>query len=445
MPLDLISEDELRAALLGHRPDADAFEAGVRQRLEAMEKEREDDPLAGLPPLARSAAALLPLQLIAGGKVPAAAAAKLLPASGVGKLLGYLAFPAISLFALLGTLLFGVAKIRQATETGGPEPGTAEAMRDAMQSWWRSHRRGFWLVFATTMLMQWIGATWILFLLYIVSLGLLAYVISALARIGLGNRMMVGQSCMMSLMLLGQLACFAGMGNHDIHFVDQSVIGAVFVAGSLLLFLYMAASGVLPPAVKSVPGWLLLGLMALVAIPLILFYLNPVLFPATDTRIESYVESQQQTLLQQQTLSQRYDWQKWEGVADWTIERGLEPDLSAARRALADTIQARPDHQWPDQVVLSYAMRLGLVDRQMLDEPRWAELYEHFRHDLFSQRDSQRRLEEARAHQAETRQRIERERAARQAERQKQDAELAARDPERAARRANAAPSWSRP
>ncbi len=392
MPLDLISEDELRAALLPHRPDAEAFEAGVRQRLTEMEKEAEDDPLAGLPPLARSAAALLPLEWVAAGKLPAAAAAKLLPASGIYKLLGYLAFPAISLLALLGALGLGAAKIRRASATGGPEPGTAEAMRDSMQSWWRCHRWGFWLVFATTMLMQWIGATGILFLLYIVSLGILVYVISALAKIGLGNRMMVGQSCMMSLILLGQLACFAGTGNHDIHFVDQSVIGAVFLTGALLLVLYMTASGMTPRAVKLVPAWLLLGLMALVGIPLILFYLNPVLWPATNARIKNYVESHEET------LSQRYYWQKWEGVADWTIERGLQPDLSAARQALAGEIQARPDRPWPDSVVLSCAMHLGLVDRQTLDEPRWAELYQHFRDDLFSQRDSQKRLDEAKAH-----------------------------------------------
>ena len=44
MPVDLIPENELRAALRPYRVDPHAFEAGVRTRLEAAQRELADKP-----------------------------------------------------------------------------------------------------------------------------------------------------------------------------------------------------------------------------------------------------------------------------------------------------------------------------------------------------------------------------------------------------------------
>src|SRR5262249_29189843 len=68
MPVNLIPEENLRTALRPCRVDPLAFEAAVRRRLEAAETGREDDPLAGLSPLLRGVAGLLPLPLITGCK-----------------------------------------------------------------------------------------------------------------------------------------------------------------------------------------------------------------------------------------------------------------------------------------------------------------------------------------------------------------------------------------
>ena len=111
MPVDLIAENELRAALRPHQVDPSTFEAGVRARLEIAQRRHADEPVMVLSPFLRSAAAFLPLVVLAGCKTTPASA-KLAPAAGGYKLLGYLAFPAISLFVLLGATLFSIAKIR---------------------------------------------------------------------------------------------------------------------------------------------------------------------------------------------------------------------------------------------------------------------------------------------------------------------------------------------
>ena len=135
-----------------------------------------------------------------------AAAAKLAPAAGAYKLLSYLAFPAISLFVLLGATVFSVAKIRSIQDENGSGLSDQEAIREALGEWWRRHKWGAGLVFAATMLLMLVGATWLLFLFYIISFGLLLFVLASLAKLGLGNRLVIGRSCLMGLMFLGQAA-----------------------------------------------------------------------------------------------------------------------------------------------------------------------------------------------------------------------------------------------
>ena len=156
-----------------------------------------------------SAAALLPLEVIAAGQMPAAL--NLVPATGAYKLLSYVAFPAISLFVLLGATVFSIFKIRRIRDENSSVPVHEKGLLDSTGQWWHDNKWGAWSVFAASLAMAWFGATWLLFLCYIVSLGLLIFVLTSLARIGLGNRLMVCQSCVIGLALLGQLAGFAGM------------------------------------------------------------------------------------------------------------------------------------------------------------------------------------------------------------------------------------------
>jgi hypothetical protein len=60
MPVNLISDDDLRSALRRYRADPDKFEAAVREKLTTATLRREREPLAGLSPWMKSVAALDP-------------------------------------------------------------------------------------------------------------------------------------------------------------------------------------------------------------------------------------------------------------------------------------------------------------------------------------------------------------------------------------------------
>ena len=87
-----------------------------------------------------------------------------------------------------------------------------------------------------------------------------------------------------------------------------------------------------------------------VVAPLLTWLASPILWPATPARIQQHVESFD---------ADRYPfiaWRDWEISASWTIEAGLDPDLSRARQRLADEITGEQD-----SLVLGSAFRVGLV------------------------------------------------------------------------------------
>ena len=238
--MTLVPEDDLRAALRAYRVDPSTFESAVRTRV-SNSLSHADHPLASLSPAQRSAAAFLPLEVLAAGKLPAAAL-KLAPGIGVGKLLSFVAFPAISLFVLAGAAVFSIFQIWRIRDENSPAPVDEKTLLDSTRQWWHDNKWGVWMVFAASLAMAWFGATWLLFLCYIVSLGLLIFVLTGLAKIGLGNRLVVCQSCVIGLALLGQLAGLAGIGDQDIHVVDQAVIVPLFFFGALVVALIMVGS-----------------------------------------------------------------------------------------------------------------------------------------------------------------------------------------------------------
>ncbi len=240
MSVTLVPEDDLRAALRPYRVDPGTFESAVRARV-SDSLSHANDPLASLSPAQRSVAAFLPLEVIAAGQMPAAAY-KLVPGIGANKLLSYVAFPAISLFVLLGATVFSILEIRRIRDEKSLAPVDGKVLRESTKQWWHDNKWGVWSVFAASVTMVWFGATWLLFLCYIVSVGLLIFVLTSLARIGLGNRLIIGQSCVITLSLQGQLAGIPGIVDQDIHFVDQALMVPLFFAGALVLELIMVGS-----------------------------------------------------------------------------------------------------------------------------------------------------------------------------------------------------------
>jgi hypothetical protein len=359
MPVTLVPEDDLRAALRPYRVDPCTFESAVRARVSDSLR-HADSPLASLSPALRSAAAFLPLEVIAAGQMPAAAL-RLVPVVGACKLLSYVAFPAITLFVLLGAAVFSIFKIGRIQDENSSSLVDEKALLDSTRQWWHHNKWGVWLVFAASLAMAWFGATWLLFLCYIVSLGLLIFVLTSLARIGLGNRLVVCQSCVIGLALLGQLAGFAGIGDQDIHVVDQAVMVPLFFCGALVVALIMVGSTICSH--RSAGGWRKktpliapVALFAAFVVPLIVWFMNPILWPATPARIKAYVESFDSAPFS--TAS----WQEWEIVASWAIESDLHPDLSKPRRLLDAEITGEQN-----PVILGCAFRVGLVQADQVD------------------------------------------------------------------------------
>jgi len=340
------------------------FEAGVRERIEAGAESHEDESFEEQSSLLRVVAAFLPWPLIAGGKI-AGSGAKLSSMALGQKLLGYAALPAISLFLLAGAALFGATKIRSIQKENHPDIGDEKEMHEAVRQWWSRHKWVAVAVFAAVFGLPMIGSTWLLFLLLLVSFGSLLFLLSGFAKLGVGNRLMIGQSCLMGLVFLSQAILNPFAGLRDIHFVDQKLITAVLLVGTLILLPLLISSarrmGVSGPTIEmggkarasrfgAGLQWIGGLLFVSIVVPLIAWLTNPIWWPATPARIQHHVESFEEG---------RFPfiaWRDWEIPASWTIEAGLDPDLSRARRLLDDEISGE---QHP--LVLGSASRVGLV------------------------------------------------------------------------------------
>jgi hypothetical protein len=353
--LNLVPEESVRRALRPFRADPARFEAAVRERLEAFERQRAEEPLAAVSPWLRSAAAMLPVPILSGRPV-AGALARLAPATGISKLLGYLAFPAISLFVLLGATVISAAKVRSIQGANRETLPDEAARQEAIKLWWGRHKWSARLVWAVTMVLFLVGETWPLFVFYILSFGLLIYLLKTYARLGLGSRHVIGATCAGALGLLGQFAVFPAIGEADIHFVDQKLIAAVFLGGALVLVLCSIAGKARtePRPPRKLAGLLLFA----ITIPTIAWFASPLLWPASSARIKRYVESFDRAPYGSAS------WHSWEIVAGWAIEKNLAPDLSGARRLLAQELA--PWGQNP--FILGSAFRLGLVRQDQIGQ-----------------------------------------------------------------------------
>ncbi len=344
MPVNLIEEQELRAALHPFRAERTAFERTVRQRIDERRRNQDNDPLTGLPSWLRTAAALLPLPAVAKVAAPGGTA-------GVGsKLVGAVLFPAISLFVLLGAAVLSAAKVRQIGRRNPAKAVDAEELPEAVRAWWHTHRWGAGTVFAISLGLAAIGATWLLYLFYVVSLGLLVHVIASLSKAGLGNRSMVAISCLMALMFLGQLAVFSGIGDNEIHFVDQNLVAVVFYVGVLLLLPFAASSSALVKPVANSSRIASMSFLIAILLGIVAWFAGPILRPITPQRVKTYVESFDTAPFS--TVS----WRQWEIPARWAIDDGLQPDLTRPRRLLEQELAGKQNG-----FVLGNAFRTGLV------------------------------------------------------------------------------------
>ena len=332
MSVNMVPEDHLREALRPRQVDPYTFEAAVRSRVIDYAN-RGNDPFANLSPALRSAAAFLPLEVITAGQMKGAAA-RLAPTTGVYKLLAYLTFPAISLFVLLGATVFSIAKIRRIRGEDGRAPIDEAALRQhkAMVArppvgWvarFRGNRRhGMDRGDLATLP------------------GLHRFFRDPALRSGQLRKNRSGKSSRDWPILFDGIDLsrqvplgYSWIGDQEIHIVDQALILPVFFFGVFILALITGGikTGVFSRAAqlnKKTTQVVTIGLLAVLVLPLSVWYLNPILWPATPARIKAYVESFDNAPFS--TAS----WQQWEIVARWAVESKLDPDLSSPRRLLA--------------------------------------------------------------------------------------------------------------
>ncbi|MDB5337837.1 MAG: hypothetical protein JWN70_3456 [Planctomycetaceae bacterium] len=364
MSLEPISDGELRAALAPCRVDPASFEAEVRARLVIAERDQVNTPRLSRSPLFNAVAALLPLQLMTGCQTPDAAA-KVAPIPLFYKLLSYLAFPALSLIALVVAAILSVQRIRGLESTYRSAPGQGSLNPQELRQWIRVHTPAWYAATSVILLVFMIGATWLVFLVYVGSFACLVLALSSLAKSGLGSRLTVSRVCAMGLMFLGQ-ASGIRVGNNEIHFVDQYAVAMIFYAGFIGLiavYLWCASSSVPLESSDWRENIYVRSLIGGVAFAALVFLMvkngSPILSPCTPLRIKHYVESSPPV---GHTSARFISWREWEIPARWTVDAQLHPDLSAAKRVLAEELEGEAHSS-----VLGSAFRMGLVRRDQID------------------------------------------------------------------------------
>ncbi len=359
--------DAIRAALRSYRADPDQFNADVRLRIEATDAQPAD-PLAGASPWLRSAAAFLPLPLVAGGTVTGAVTKM----TGGFKIVSYLTLPAISLFVLFAAAIGSVTRINDIHGQHQPMFGDEAAVQNAFKTWWRRSQPIYWAIFGISLAMMFYGATWLLFLGLIGSFGVLLVMLNSLARRGLGTRQLIGQMCLMALMALGQVTAFVGLGDSELHFIDQKFLPVVCFLGIVLIGPTLVGDrfGLIGWRRNRFLPWAVLGVMLVILGPLGWTFLRPTLQPVTRADLKDHVESFQEAPFSSSS------WHDWEIVARWTIEAGLKPDLSGPRRLFVQTSPTDPVYVF----ILTYASRIGLI---RAEEFAWLPDYANERKRIF--------------------------------------------------------------
>ena len=273
-------------------------------------------------------------------------------------MLGYQAFPAISLFVLLGATGLSVWKIRNLQSQNDSAASDPLEQHQAIQRWWGDHKWRTRFALMAILAMSLSGESWLLFLCCLFSFGILVYAVKSFARFGMGNRLAIGGSCLFGLMFLGQMAG-STTGDHEMHFLDQALLPAVFLGGAGIFALLFALLGIRRAFAAShvvhrsqaMTILLFSPILLLIFVPVTLWLMRPTLWPATPDRIKQYVESFDSAPFRSAS------WQQWEIPARWAVESKLDPDFAKPRQLLATEIAGEQNRS-----VLSSAARVGAAD-----------------------------------------------------------------------------------
>lgn len=349
-PSPLIDESEIRDALRVMRTDRDAFESQVRARVatqlsDAGNPERQEDAN-----FLQVAASFMPWPLLAGSKSTNAAASLAKVPFG-SKVLGAIAIPATSLLLSIGA--FGLAAYRMRkvnAQACDPDANPRHAM-EATNAWWRKH----WLVAIAALIASYVLPVFAVpvpfLLIYLLSAVAMVSMLTTLARQGLVTRQPIGSSCCMGLIFLVQLMNFNNMFDISTHLIDQSVVTTVLLFGALLVIL-LTVKGAKPRAELGIAGHPALPAiaLALVLVPVGLWFSYSLLRPMNERRVKQFVESFDEARFSSAS------WDEWSIPAKWLVDSDQPFDPSKPQKLLEGYF----NHQLSHSIVAS-AFAGGIV------------------------------------------------------------------------------------
>lgn len=342
----------IREALRDKRPDPDAFEAGVRERIDAAPAASSVATTgAAVPGWVRVAASILPMPFLAGGKV-LAGVAKVGPVGFGSKIIAWLTLPAMSLCLLLGAFVYGVVQARRVTEGTGTDDADAslDDIKIAMKAWFRRWGWAAGVFYLGLFCLPFFGkGTWV-FGVLVVSFFVFALALVSLARAGLATRPAIGSLCGTAFWLLSMYFGMGMAGNSIPHLWAPALLPTVWYGGwALLAAIQWWGTPVRhdPRFRKAVP---LLVVAVLFVALLVGWIVVPRLIPTTTADVQEYVE---------EFNSAPYgsaSWRDWEFAATWLQREQRTYDDSTPRALFEQELRGEQN-----RYVLSRAMRTGLL------------------------------------------------------------------------------------
>lgn len=346
-PAELISEEEIRAALRSMRPDQDVFATAVHEKVKQLsqlsgndQKSTKSDDSSWL----RIAASLLPVQLVGKPFVAKGAGATFAQLTIGQKVLAIFALPAVSLILIAFTVLWAFLKIRQAVLRQENVSVDVERLTQATQ-------HSSVLICIVSMLMLggvllpvFLGIQLPMFVFFAIPAILLVVVTGQLGRQQVLDRTVVGSFCASLLGFLGQLSSMVSRATTGPQLLDQQVIGALLFLGVALLIMM----GKKPSASLRQLHYIISGGLML----LVVWFSMSLWRPVTSNDLQAYVESFDKA--EHSSAS----WKQWSVPAKWLDDQDIEVDFTRPRKLLRATLQEQEPSLGR---ILYHAMEGGLV------------------------------------------------------------------------------------
>lgn len=343
---DLIDEQELRDAFESLRPERDAFEAGVRSRLNAM-PQRETASRLGFEdsPWLQVAASMVPLSLF--GKAAGTSSAIPLGKVSLGyKLVGYAALPTLSVLFMVGATLLALFRIRKAHISPCSDSMDAAEQESAiLLKWWKSFGLIPVCLSFVALVVFLLGYTFPVFIFFLGSGIAMVTLVTRLGRTGLIDRSTVGGTMISSLVGLAQATQIISIVDSGRHLLDQGLVTMTLLLAAMLLGVMLT--------IGKWNGWQsvekTVGLV-IAAVLVVGFFGASIWYPMSTQKMKNHVEAFDRARFSS------VSWKRWAVPTVWLQKSGVPLDLSKPRGLLQVEIAGEQN-----PFILGVASRTGLV------------------------------------------------------------------------------------